>query len=134
MKLSFTLPSIILSMALLGGATAFAQAGPAPGPPPPPAVRAHHHHSPEHETRKLSRELNLTPDQAARIEPILAARQQSMRALRESGNTDRSQRRQIARSTHGQINAVLSETQRRQLHALRAAHHERRHQAPAPTL
>ena len=132
MKL-MTLSTIALSFCLAGGVSVFAQAGATPEPQPQTQLR-HRHHSPEHETRRLTRELNLSPEQAARIEPILAARHQQMRDLRERGSATREQRRAISRSTRGQIDSVLSDQQRQQLHTLRAEHHHgahRRSAAPA---
>ena len=70
------------SLALaLSGALAFAQQ-PDAAPTQAPAGNAHHHaHNPQREASRLSKKLNLSPDQTAKLEPILADRDQKLAAL-----------------------------------------------------
>ena len=49
---------------------------------PAPAPTAHRHaHNPTREAAKLSKKLNLSSDQTAKLEPILAGRDQKIAAL-----------------------------------------------------
>jgi Spy/CpxP family protein refolding chaperone len=68
-----------LVLAVSGG-VALAQQQTAPSPSGQPGPNGFHHrkHSPEREAKPLSKMLNLTPDQTAKLEPILANRDQQM--------------------------------------------------------
>ena len=121
-----------------GGVSAVAHGG-EPQQGPALVVRPHRVHNQTHETRKLTRTLGLSPEQAARVEPILAARDEQIRALRANETTDpqaaRQQKHAIARNAREKLNAVLTEPQRQQFAALRHQHHQlQREQQPDPAV
>lgn len=126
-----TLLAATLLLALSGGAALAQQ--PAPdGQQPPPPMR--HQPNPNRETKRLTRELNLTPDQAAKLEPILASRDQQMEAIRSNGQLTQQdahmQMRALEKSTHDQLAAVLTPEQMEQMKQMR--HHPRGPQGPPP--
>jgi Spy/CpxP family protein refolding chaperone len=122
---------IILTSALLlslTGANAFAQAT---APQAPPQTQRHVH-NPHKAAMKMGEKLGLSQDQTAKLEPILAERQQKMKALRaDSTLTDdqkKDQRRQIQQNTHAELSGVLTPEQMQQLRTMQKAH---RHDAKA---
>jgi periplasmic protein CpxP/Spy len=128
-----------LSFALCGS-FALAQQ-PTDQQPPAPIERPHHHHAPDPQkaTAMLSKKLNLTPDQTAKLEPILADRDQKVSAL--MANTaltpeDRhTQMKAIHRGTEQQLAGVLTPDQLQQMKAMRhGPHGPRGHhgEPPAP--
>ncbi len=70
--------STSLALALSGG-LAFAQQQ---DPAPAPAAKHHHTHNPQRQAAKISKKLNLSSDQTAKLEPILADRNNKIAALR----------------------------------------------------
>lgn len=74
----------------------------------------------------MGQRLNLSADQTAKLEPILASRDQKTAALR--GNTALSpqdmkmQMRAIHKETRQQLNAVLTPEQMQQLKTMRRGH------------
>lgn len=120
---------------ILSGGFALAQQTPPPAQdaPPPPAMHARHTHNAQRETRHLNKVLGLTPDQASRVEPILADRDQKVAALDGQGLAPaqmKQQRRELDRSANDQLGAVLTADQMQQLKAMR--HHGPHHGAGAP--
>lgn len=122
---------IILTSALLlslTGATAFAQAT-APQAPVHKHMRTHNPHK---AAMKMSKKLGLSHDQSAKLEPILAERQQKMKALRSdttlTADQKKDQRRQIQQNAHMQLSGVLTPDQMQQLKTIHKAH---RHHAEA---
>ena len=121
------------SLALaLSGTLAFAQQ-PDATPTQAPAVNAHHHaHNPQREAARLSKKLNLSPDQTAKLEPILADRDQKIAALNNNTTISpvvmRQQIKAIHQQTMQQLAAVLSPDQIQQM---KARHHG--HGVPAQT-
>jgi periplasmic protein CpxP/Spy len=116
------------SLALaLSGTLALAQQ-PDAAPTQVPAEDPHHHaHNPQREAARLSKKLNLSPDQTAKLEPILADRDQKLAAL--NNNTTavspvvmRQQMKTIHQQTMQQLAAVLSPDQIQQM---KARHHGR---------
>ena len=118
----------------LAGPLAFAQAPQAPSDaqqPPAPIVRPHRgdyagpRHQPDahKQAMMLSRRLNLTPDQTARIEPVLADRQQKMAALHANTSLTPEQTREQMRSLHEQertqFASILTPEQQEQMKAMR---------------
>lgn len=96
-----------------------------------PTAEGHHHHhahNPQKQAEHLSKKLNLTPDQTAKIEPILASRDQQMQALwqnQQLAPQDRHQQmRAIHEQTEQQLSGVLSPDQMTQLKAM---HHHGHH-------
>ncbi len=82
----------------------------------------------ESETRMLTKRLNLTPDQAAAVEPILADQQQRMSALRPAAGSQpdfkaiREQRKAITVDTHEKLAAILTADQKQQLDTMHEHH------------
>jgi protein CpxP len=78
---------------------------------------------------KLAKELNLTPDQRAKVEPILASRDQQLAALRTNNSLApadfHKQMRAIQQSTHQQLNSVLTPDQMQQFRSIQQAHRNR---------
>ena len=115
---------------VLAGSVAFAQqpqTAPAPDAQQPTAAPHHHRHpSPERETARLTKKLNLTTDQAAKIEPILADRDQKMKDLWSNTalapQDKHQQMRAIHESTQQQLDAVLTPDQVQQLKAMHHGH------------
>lgn len=124
------------SLALsLGCGAAFAQQTADPQSTPQQTASAtegheHHHHAPnpQKQAEFLSKKLNLTADQTAKIEPILASRDQQMQALHQNQQLTPQDRHQQMRSINDQaqqgMSTVLTPDQMTQLKALR---HEHRH-------
>jgi periplasmic protein CpxP/Spy len=113
----------VLAITLTSG-LAFAQAS-APGTPgTTPQVR--HTHNPHREAMKMAQRLNLSADQTAKLEPILANRDQKAATLR--GNTAlssqdmKTQMRAIHKETRQQLNAVLTPEQMQQLRTMHRGH------------
>ncbi|OOG57884.1 hypothetical protein B0E48_06370 [Rhodanobacter sp. C03] len=73
---------------------------------------------PRRQTARLSRKLQLTPAQAARIEPILQSRQQQMQQLRADNTLAprdrRTKMRSIMQDSNNQLQAVLTDSQKQQ--------------------
>jgi periplasmic protein CpxP/Spy len=118
----------------LSGGLAFAQE-PAPQPQqaPAPIVRSHEHHAqdPHGAAMRLSKQLNLTPDQTAKIEPIFADRDQKLAALKSGDQTDpktfHKQMHAIQRDTQQQLAGVLTPEQ---LEQMKSMHHGGHHGPP----
>lgn len=93
----------------------------------------HHHHAPnpQRQAEFISKKLNLTPDQTAKIEPILATRDQQMQSLwqnQQLAPQDRHQQmRSINQTAQQQMATVLSPDQMAQLKAMRHGRHHGPH-------
>lgn len=76
-------------------------------------------HSPDAHLQMLTRELNLTDDQQAKLKPILADQAQQMKALHHDTSLSQDQRKAkikaIHESFHEQINGVLTPEQQAKL-------------------
>lgn len=121
---------------LLIGSLCLAQT-PAPADPPPadtsqPAPPPARAENPQRQAKRLAKQLGLTPDQTAKLEPILADRDRKMAAVRAntalSPLISQAQMRAIQQSTQQQLGAVLTVEQMQQLKALR----QQRREASAP--
>lgn len=124
-----------LSLALsLGCGVALAQqtAGPQQQVPATEGMHHRHGHNPQRQAAFLTRKLNLTPDQTAKIEPILATRHAQMKALRQNAQLtpeDRHQQmRSINQQAQQQMAGVLSPDQMAQLKTMRHEHRGHRGQ------
>ncbi|GAB2540472.1 hypothetical protein [Rhodanobacter koreensis] len=77
-----------------------------------------HAPDPQRQIARLSRKLQLTPDQAARIEPILRNRQQQMQQLHAdttlAPRDRRARMRTIMQDSSNQLQAVLTDSQKQQ--------------------
>ncbi|WP_047486959.1 hypothetical protein [Terriglobus sp. TAA 43] len=125
---------IVLTSAFLlsfAGTAAFAQtaASQAQTAAPQTQVAHKHHrgaHNPHKTALKMGKKLGLSQDQTAKLEPILAERQQKMKALRTdttlTADQKKDQRRQIQESTQTEMSGVLTPDQMQQLKTMRQAH------------
>ena len=86
---------------------------------PAPAAKHHHTRDPQRETARLSKKLNLSSDQSAKVEPILADRDQKIAALNNDSTISplvmKQQRKAIHQQTRQQLTAVLTPDQLQQL-------------------
>jgi periplasmic protein CpxP/Spy len=112
-----TLVATSLALALTGG-VALAQQ-PAPPADGQPHHFGHHRPNPHREAEHLSRMLNLSPDQTAKLEPIFANRDQQMEAIHGNGQLTqqaaREQMKALHQSTEQQLAGVLSPAQLQQM-------------------
>lgn len=118
--------AVLVAAFIIEAGAAFAQTAPAPGPQPGgPAATRHH------DRGAMFRDLNLTPDQTAKIKAI----RERYRAKNENV-TDRTQRRANMKAQRDEIMAVLTPDQRQKLQQriaqMRARRHEHHEGAPAP--
>ena len=118
------------SLALaLSGSLVFAQQQ---DPVPAPTAKHHHTHNPQREAAKLSKKLNLSADQTAKLEPILADRDSKIAALTNDKTISpvvmKQQMHAIRQQTRQQLATVLTPDQ---LQQVRSRHHGQ--DAPAQT-
>jgi periplasmic protein CpxP/Spy len=99
---------------------------------PAPAAKHHHAHSPQQETARLARKLNLSPEQSAKIEPILADRDQKLTALKNDTTISPVIMQQkvkfLNQQTRQQLGTVLTPEQLQQIKS-----HRHNHGAPSQT-
>jgi protein CpxP len=126
---------ILLSTSLalvLSGTFVFAQST-TTTPSPSEKHYRHHPQDPQQQAAWLSKKLNLSPDQTAKLEPILADRSQKIAALRSNTTISheewKQQVRTIHESTKQQLATVLTPDQLQQMKAM----HHHRHVAPGQT-
>ncbi len=131
---------IILTTALsiaLTGAAAFAQQAQPTLPEAgqntaAPYQHRHHAPNPQRQAERLSKQLNLSPDQTAKLTPIFADRDQKFQALMQDQSLTPQQRheqmRAIHQSTEQQLAGVLTPDQLQQMKAMR--HNHRRSNGP----
>jgi periplasmic protein CpxP/Spy len=129
---------------VLSGALAFAQTATQPSTQPDssaaPASKPyhqgrHHGHNPQREAAMLSKRLNLTSDQQAKLEPILADRDQKISALKSDTSLTPDQKKAQFKAIHQnmkqQLSTILTPDQLQQLQSFR--HHGRHSQSqPQP--
>jgi periplasmic protein CpxP/Spy len=136
-----TLFTSILALSIAGTAAVAQQTLTSPQPGSQndaPAAQHERHHAPNpHKmAMHLSKKLGLSADQTAKLEPILADRQQKVQALRADTSLTPDQRKQqmraIGKDSQEQLAGILTPEQMQQLKAM---HHGRRgdRQAPPPT-
>jgi protein CpxP len=119
------------SLALaLSGTLVFAQQ---PDASSAPTVKAHHHaRNPQREAARLSKKLNLSSDQTAKLEPILADRDQKIAALKSDTTISpmiaQKQMQAIHQQTRQQLATILTPDQIQQL---KSRHHD--HGVPPQT-
>jgi len=128
-----TLLTAALALSLVGTAAIAQQTAPAPQNDAPAQHERHHSPDPHKMAMHMSKKLGLSPDQTAKLEPILADRQQKMQALRADASLTPDQRKQqmraIGKDSRDQLAAILSPEQMQQLKAMR---HGRRGEGQAP--
>jgi len=110
------------SLALaLSGSLVFAQQQDAASAP---VAKHHHAHNPQREAAKLSKKLNLSADQTAKLEPILADRDSKIAALTNDKTISpvvmKQQMRAIHQQTRQQLATVLTPDQ---LQQIKSRHH-----------
>ena len=121
--------STSLALALSGGLV-FAQSSTTT---PAPEGKHFHHHRPnaQQEAAWLSTKLNLSSDQTAKLEPILADRDQKMTALWSNTSLSPEEKKQQMRTIHQdltqQLSTVLTSDQIEQMKSLRHGHGGPRH-------
>jgi periplasmic protein CpxP/Spy len=130
---------ILLSASLalaLSGSLGFAQS---PTTPAPESKHFHHHRpNAQQEAAWLTTKLNLSSDQTAKLEPILADRDQKMSALWSNTALSPDEKKQQMRTIHQdvkqQLSTVLSPEQLEQMkslhHGHRGPHHGQSQAAP----
>jgi periplasmic protein CpxP/Spy len=99
---------------------------------PVPAAKHYHAHSPQRETARLSKKLNLSPEQSAKIEPILADRDQKMTALKNDSTISplimQQKMKALHQQTRQQLATVFTPEQLQQVKS-----HRHNHGAPSQT-
>ncbi len=125
---------ILLSTALtlaLTGTAAFAQQAQPTLPENSPNANAPYHHghhapNPQKQAEFISKKLNLSADQTAKLTPIFADRDQKFQALMQDQSLTPQQRHEqmkaIHQSTEQQLATVLSPDQLQQLKSMRHNH------------
>ena len=119
---------ILLSASLalaLSGTLVFAQSTTAPAPA---GKHFHHHsHNPQQEAAWLSKKLSLSSDQTAKLEPILADRNQKMTELWSNTSITPEEKKQQMRTIHQntkqQLATVLTPDQLEQMKSMHHHHH-----------
>jgi periplasmic protein CpxP/Spy len=113
--------STSLALALSGGVV-FAQQPQAATPP----AKHHHGHNPQREAARLSKRLNLSSDQTAKLEPILADRDQKIATLASDTTISpvvmKQQMKAIHQQTRQQLATVLTPDQLQQMNSRRHGH------------
>jgi Spy/CpxP family protein refolding chaperone len=123
--------SVSLALAL-SGTLVFAQQ-PDAAQAPTTAKTHHHARNPQREAAHLSKKLKLSSDQTAKLEPILADRDQKISALKNDPTITpmiaQKQMHAIRQQTRQQLAAILTPDQIQQL---KSRHHS--HNTPSQTL
>jgi len=121
--------STALTLALAGTAAFAQQAQPqlpensSPNANAPYHHRGHHAPNPQKQAEMISKKLNLSADQTAKLTPILTDRAQKFQALMQDQSLTQDQRhaqmKAIRESTQQQLASVLSPDQMQQLKSMR---------------
>lgn len=94
-----------------------------------PTVKHLHAIDPQQQIERLTKQLQLTPDQQAKVLPILQQRDQQLEALRNDSSLKPADRRAkamaIVQASNQQMDAVLTEPQRAKAKAMREKAMER---------
>jgi len=97
-----------------------------------PYATPHHAPNPEHQARRMAKKLGLTPDQQAKLEPILAERVQQMQSVRADAALTEQDRHAKMKSIHqdseSRIQAILTDTQKQQYEQMKQERRARHHQ------
>jgi|SRR5215469_538553 len=113
--------SILSLTLLLAAGLTFAQTSQEPKPPPPEKHSGMHDEgeSLDQHLQTLSKKLNLSDEQKAKIKPILQDQMEQMKAVRADSSLSKDQRRakikSIHDSSHDRINTVLTPEQQAKL-------------------
>jgi protein CpxP len=130
-----SLCSLFLSGALVvAGSAAFAQSDSAAQQPAPTMPGMHHGMSPDEQLARMTKELNLTPDQATQVKPILVDRQQQMMTLRQDQSMSQEDKmdkmKSLREDSNTKIAAILNDTQKQQFAEMQAKQQQRMQQPP----
>jgi protein CpxP len=125
--------STALTLALAGTAAFAQQAQPtlpensSPNANAPFHHRGHHAPNPQKQAEMISKKLNLSADQTAKLTPILADRAQKTQALFQDQSLTQDQRRAqmkvIRENTQQQLATILSPDQMQQLKSMKHGRH-----------
>jgi len=97
----------------------------------PAVVQGKHHH--ESELQKLTQELNLTPDQVSKIQPIVDAAKAKVKAIRQDATlTPDQQKAQIAPIHKQEMQDIRAILTPEQIATLKSLHKNHNQPAPAP--
>jgi periplasmic protein CpxP/Spy len=118
---------ILPAILALSTSVIFAQQPAAPAPDAAATPAPHHHApNPEKQTARLTKELNLTPDQATKIQPLIADHQQKLAAVAaDTSLTDdarQSQLKAIRKEFEKSLRTVLTPDQLTQMKTLHKEH------------
>ncbi len=114
----------------LTGAVAIAQTANPPDSSPGPTNKGHyghhHHPSPQQQAAFLTKKLNLSADQEAKLEPVFADQDQKMKALWSDTSLSQDQKKEqfhaIHQSTKQQLESILTPDQIQQMKSLHGHH------------
>lgn len=107
----------------------------------PPMEHGRGHWDPQQRTDMLTKKLNLTSDQQAKVLDAFKSAQSQMESLRSDSSLSREDRRtkmmEIHKATDDQVRGLLDENQQKKWDEMQAHHHERMEehqggQAPPP--
>jgi DNA anti-recombination protein RmuC len=117
---------VLLSLGLALTGAAWAQQG---TPTTAPTAKHLHAIDPQQQLDRLTKQLQLTSDQQAKILPLLQQRDQQLQSLRDDSSLKPADRRtkamSIMQDTNQQVDAVLTEPQRVKAKAMREKAMER---------
>lgn len=125
-----SLCSLVLTgiLSITGGA-AFAQSDTPAQQPAPTAPGGHHGMSVNDQLARMTKELNLTSDQATQIKPILTDRMQQMEALHQDQSMSQEDKmakmKSLREDSNTKIEAVLNDTQKQQFAEMQAKQQQR---------
>lgn len=132
----------LIAALLLAGLSAFAQDSSQPTPvPTTPGVRsgARRGNDAQHRLKRLSKRLNLTDDQKEKIQPILQDEERQMQSVEADSSLTPQQKhhqqRQIHIASRTQMDAILTDEQKKKLAPMRTKsgqNHRMRHGGTAP--
>ena len=102
-----------------------------------PTQRPVHVPNPQHQAKKMAKELGLTPEQVSRIEPILADRDQQVQGVRSDSTLAPKDMKKrvhgIRRDSDSKIEAILNDSQKQQYEQIKQSRKaNRQQQAGAP--
>jgi protein CpxP len=141
-------PSALLGFVLASGFTASALLAQDQAQPTAPVnstsasqsapAKQHKPLDPQRQTKRMAKKLGLTADQQAKIEPILADRDQQIQTLRANtalaSNDKRAQFHTVVADSDSKIEAFLNDTQKQQYEQLKQNRHaKRQRQSDAPS-
>jgi Spy/CpxP family protein refolding chaperone len=119
-KIGTLLPAVVCGAMITSGA--FAEDATSPAPSAAPSASAAGEGKFGNPLERLTKELSLTPDQQAKIKPILEARRDKLKALRDDTSVTADQKKdkfkEVFESSNKEIEAVLTPDQVTKFEAL----------------